>query len=195
MTNTNKLALAIGKSNNDATVAATANAEMKELRREPSVMLINAPMKEELGTVGNYAVFPAIGVLSLGTRIRLDYPEVKVKVMDGGISRYAEISSQIDSFKPQVVGLSVLTGTYGEGLKLAEYAKTNYKSTIVLGNDHVGFLPELILKNRPYVDYVVAAEIGEEAMSYLVGKEFGLPPTIHSRITGRMPYTTETGTA
>jgi radical SAM superfamily enzyme YgiQ (UPF0313 family) len=168
MSNTNKSTLTGGEGN------ATADARLCGLKRS-DVMLINAPLKEELGTVGNYAVFPAIGVLSLGTRIKRDYPGVELLVADGGISRYAEIVAQMDAAKPRLVGLSMLTGTYEEGLRLAEHAKNAYGSTIVVGNDHVGFLPELILRNRPYVDYVVAAEFGEEAMSYLVGRELGLP--------------------
>ena len=72
-------------------------------------------------------------------------------------------------------GLACLPALTRRALRLAEHAKTAYGSKIVVGNDHVGFLPELILRNRPYVDYVVAAEFGEEVMSYIVGRELGLP--------------------
>lgn len=145
---------------------------------EKRVMLANAPNPEpdSVGRPGNYAMFPAMGVVYLATRLRREYPDLNIKVADGGISGFNEVKKEIDTFKPDLLGLSVLTTTYGEGLKLAEYAKGRYGTTIVMGNDHASFFPEAILRNRPYVDYTIKAEVGEEPISYVVGKElYGRP--------------------
>lgn len=135
------------------------------------IMLINAPNRQDSNTSGNYAAFPAIGVVSLGTRLQQDYPALEVRVVDGGVRTTDYIKGKIDEIQPSIVGISVLTPTYSEGLELARYAKEHYGSTVVLGNDHASFFPELILQNRAYVDYVVRAEIGEIPLSYIVGKE------------------------
>lgn len=135
------------------------------------IMLINAPNRQDSNTSGNYAAFPAIGVVSLGTRLQKDYPALEVRVVDGGVRTTDYIKRKIDEVRPSIIGISVLTPTYSEGLELARYAKERYGCTVVLGNDHASFFPELILQNRPYVDYVVKAEIGEIPLSYIVGKE------------------------
>ena len=137
------------------------------------IMLINAPNRQDSNPAANYAAFPAIGIASLGTRLQKDYPDLKVRVIDGGVRTTDYIKKEIDREKPSIVGISVLTPTYSEGLELARYAKERYGSAVVLGNDHASFFPELILQNRPYVDYVVKAEIGEIPLSYVVGKETG----------------------
>lgn len=138
-----------------------------------SVMLINAPIPGDNNSSGNYAAFPAMGVVSLGTRLQKEFPDINVSVEDGGIKTADEIKIRIDRVKPSLVGLSVLTTTYEEGLKLAEYAKIKYGSTIVLGGDHASFFPELILQNRLFVDYVAEAEGGEVPLSYMVAREMG----------------------
>ncbi len=141
------------------------------------IMLVNAP-SSEVRNAGNYAAFSAVGTVSLATRIRNAYPRIELRVMDGGIRTAQEIREEMDSYRPSLVGISVLTPTYTEGLELAEYAKRNHGSKTVLGNDHASFFPEMILANRPYVDYVVRAEIGEIPIVHIVEKEFGLSPGI-----------------
>lgn len=144
-----------------------------KLKTMERVMLINAPTPENRNAAGNYSAFPALGVVSLGTRLQNDFPGLEVRVLDGGLRSRDELQREIDGYQPSLLGISILTPTYGEGLALAEYAKLHYHSTIVLGNDHASFFPELILEKRPFVDYVVRAEIGELPLSWIVGRELG----------------------
>ncbi len=140
------------------------------------VLLVNAPNSISDYTFtenGNYGVFPALGVISLGTRLKKDYPNLKIKVLDGGIFRTEYILREIDKYKPSIICISVLTPTYKEGLKIAEYAKKKYNSITILGNDHANFFPRLILEKRPFIDYVIKSEIGEPLLSHLVGKLIG----------------------
>lgn len=137
------------------------------------IILVNAPNPTAGSISGNYAVFPAMGIVSLGSRLKRDFPDAEVKVIDGGITNTEEIKREMAEYNPSLVALSVLTPTYNEGLKLAKYAKEELGSRTVLGNDHASFFPELILKERPYVDYVVKAEFGEEPLSHIVRIESG----------------------
>jgi len=137
------------------------------------VMLINSPNPTMGNTSGNYAVFPAMGIVNLGTRIKRDHPDVKLYVLDGGNKTTLQIKRIIDEHQPSLITFSVLTPTYSEGLELAKYAKERHNSRTVLGNDHASFFPELILQNRPFIDYVVQAEFGEDPLSYIVGLETG----------------------
>ncbi len=141
-----------------------------------NVTLINAPNPANGRTTGNYAAFPAMGIVNLGTRIKNDYPEIEVRVIDGGNRTTEQIKKKIDEYKPQLLALSVLTPTYSESLTLARHAKERHGSKTVLGNDHASFFPEVILHNRNYIDYVVQAEFGEEPLSYIIGLETGKHP-------------------
>jgi len=42
----------------------------------------------------------------------------------------------------------------------------------VLGDDHAGFFPDLILRTRPYLDYVVANDV-VEALTDLASRSLG----------------------
>ena len=137
------------------------------------VLLVNAPNPINGNTSGNYAVFPAMGVVNLGSRIKNDYPPIDVRVIDGGSKTIEDIKRSIDEYQPSLVALSVLTPTYKEGLELAKYAKEKQNSKTVLGNDHASFFPELILRNRSYIDYLVEAEFGEDPLSHIIGLETG----------------------
>lgn len=132
------------------------------------VMVINAPNPKNVHAAGNYAVFPAMGVVSLGTRLRKENPLADVRVSDGGIKTTEGICAEMDKYRPDVVALSVLSPTYEEGLKLAKHAKHKHGALTILGNDHASFFPRLILEKRPYVDVVVMSEFGEEPLSYVV---------------------------
>lgn len=150
------------------------------------VLLVNAPNSCSDDIAGNYATFPAMGVVSLGTAIKQAYPNLDVSVVDGGIHKTEEIKQKIDSTKPDLLALSVLTPTYGEGLRVAEYAKQKFGSKVVFGNDHASFFPELILSRRPYVDYVIKGDVGEEPIVKLIGGELEEVPGLYWREGGRI---------
>ena len=92
---------------------------------------------------------------------------IDVKVIDGGITGTDEIGAEMVAYQPDLVGLGVLTSTYPEGLRLARIAK-GIGADVVLGDDHAIFFPELILSNRPEIDYVVYNDVGEQPLSELV---------------------------
>jgi radical SAM superfamily enzyme YgiQ (UPF0313 family) len=138
-------------------------------RREFRVMLINSPNKADKAKQNaNYALFPHIGIVQLATRIKQDFKnQVLVHICDGGISFTEQICQEIREFEPDLVGISVLTPTYSEGLRIAQAAK-EMGALVVLGDEHAIFFPEQILANRPYVDYIVANDVGEQPFAELI---------------------------
>ncbi len=137
-------------------------------------MLINSPNpvgKDKRNA--NFALFPHMGIVQLATRVRKSFEgEVEVKIVDGGIYPLEKILQQITEDKPDLVGISVLTPSYEEGLKIALYAKES-GAKVVLGDDHAIFFPELILSKRPYVDYIIINDVGEQPFVELIESLLG----------------------
>ncbi|MEU7564264.1 B12-binding domain-containing radical SAM protein [Streptomyces eurythermus] len=133
------------------------------------LLLVNAPNPTENANASNYACYPHIGIVQLATAVRAAYgDQVTVRVVDGGISSTAHVQQAVRDFEPDLVGISALTPTYGEALRIAETAK-RAGAQVVLGDDHPGFFPRLILENRPAVDYVIANDVGEVPFVEFVG--------------------------
>lgn len=77
---------------------------------------------------------------------------------------WKEVRQTIDDFKPDLVGISVLTVEVPAALKISKICKTyNSQMPVVWGGIHPTFLPEQVLRYGP-VDVVVK---GEGEMSFL----------------------------
>jgi radical SAM superfamily enzyme YgiQ (UPF0313 family) len=86
--------------------------------------------------------------------------EVAQKVLAAAGGRLGVAALAVRAFAPDVVGVSALTPTYSEALKIADTAKA-CGAKVVLGDDHAIFFSEMILRNRPQIDYVIANDGGE----------------------------------
>jgi len=76
--------------------------------------------------------------------------------------------STVNSFKPDVLGVSTTFSSYKMGLSIAEKVKKhNPRCIIVFGGRHVSFRDVQVLNNRHEVDYVVRGE-GEMAFRKLL---------------------------
>lgn len=150
-----------------------------KITMKKKVMLVNAPTKMDCNESGNFSVFPSLGVISLGTRLQRDFPKIGVKIADGGLHTKEEIKHMIREYNPDIIGLSVLTPTYEQGLEIAKYAKERGATTI-LGNDHASIFSELIMEKRNFIDYIVKAEFGEEPLSWIISKELDIERKILS---------------
>jgi len=132
-------------------------------------MLINAPNASGAAGTGNIAAFPGMAAVTLATRLQRDFGnKLDIRVSDGGIKTAKQIAREISEFRPHAVGIGVLTPTYLEGLKLAQYAYKRHHSRVILGNDHAGFQSEHILNRYDFVDAVAEAEYGEAVISTAV---------------------------
>lgn len=140
------------------------------------ILLVNAPNEVMNNNASNYACYPHIGIVQLATAVRDRFgSRVDARVIDGGISTTRAVQESVARAAPDVLGISALTPTYGEALKIAETGKLA-GATVVLGDDHAGFFPELILRARQSVDYIVANDMGETPFVELIASLLGEAP-------------------
>lgn len=112
---------------------------------------------------------PPLGLLYLAGYMQKFSPEIELKVIDCLAEEidYEEIEKRIKDFAPDVIGVSVMTFTLLDSLKLAETAKNvNKNIKVVFGGPHVNIYSKetLALGN---VDFIVLGE-GEKIFNDLV---------------------------
>jgi len=103
---------------------------------------------------------PPLGPLYLATALKKN--NFEVKIIHKSEKKSNEIELEIESFKPDLVGMSVFTGYLNR--RYVELSKKLKKKgyLIVWGNAHPSLLPKEVLK-EDYVDFVVIGE-GEETL-------------------------------
>jgi len=128
------------------------------------VVLIN-PDTGHAERIESEAAWPPLGLLYIGAVLQNAGHEVKV-VDNGRIQLPVEkVVERVKREDPGVVGVSALTPTFKQGIKIARGIKTEIPDVkIVFGNYHATFTYDRILKKYPFVDYVV---LGEGEFSFL----------------------------
>ena len=129
------------------------------------LQLINAPLAEQYRGISRTGVFPPLNLITLATYVNSKLPETEIEILDGDIITLDEILNSIDA---DIVGISPKILTYDNSLKIAEKVK-QLNSKVVFGGPHASTLYSNILKNRPYVDYVVIGD-GEQALVNLLNQ-------------------------
>lgn len=110
-----------------------------------------------------YYPFPPLGLLSIGSFLRANGYEVKIKDYSGIDFNEDDVRKHIETFDGDIVGISVLTGPpLKRALMINKVAKELGKKTI-WGGPHPTILPEQTLKSG-YMDAIV---IGEGEYSFL----------------------------
>lgn len=111
-----------------------------------------------------------LGLGYLASYILDKMPDAKVKIVDYGVETYSteQWLTQLEDFKPEVVGLSVLTLGYARSMELARLAKTYDKHILtVSGGPHATVKPEDCLFQ---CDVTVRGEGEETFYDILQGK-------------------------
>ena len=75
---------------------------------------------------------------------------------------------QLETFQPDLVGISCMTPTYPQAVAICREVKKRSQAATVLGGPHVTALQEEILQVQPEIDYVVCGE-GELTIAELCG--------------------------
>lgn len=127
------------------------------------LQLINAPLVELYKGISRSGVYPPLNLISLATYIFDNIAEVEVEILDGDILSLSEILGKLDA---DFVGISPKILTYENSLIIAEEAK-KLGSTVIFGGPHASALYKEILRNRPFVDYVILGD-GEDALSNIL---------------------------
>lgn len=133
------------------------------------VLLIQAGMSGErrpYDVVERGQLMMPIGLGYLGAVLKDRGVEVRVKDYLAQKFEEKDFLKELDSFRPDLIGISSLTSTYKQAMRIVYLIKKAAATPIVMGGIHVSFLPEEALKNSN-VDFVIRGE-GEETISELI---------------------------
>lgn len=110
---------------------------------------------------------PPFGITTLATILRQRNHEVRLIDGTGALLSLHEVISEIESFKPEVIGISSLTPNYPNALMLARRIRKDFpEAVLVLGGVHPTVFPEEVLEECD-AHFVVAGE-GEIAFLEVV---------------------------
>ncbi len=138
------------------------------------ILLINPPAKNTI--IGNNPPIideergynPPLGILFIAAYL-LDNSEHEIKVIDAQVEEmdYERLKEAIKDFGPDVAGITAMSFTLVDVLKVAKIVKEIDSATlIVLGGPHVNIFPDETI-NMPEIDFLVLGE-GEEVFQKLV---------------------------
>lgn len=140
------------------------------------ILLINPPRENEI--IGNNPKIieeergfnPPLGLLHVAAYVE-SFTKHHIEVIDAQVERlsYTELKDRIQSFSPDVVGMTAMTMTMVDVIKTAKIVKDiNKHCPIVLGGAHVYLFPEETI-SLDNIDYLVIGE-GEIAFKELLDK-------------------------
>lgn len=101
-------------------------------------------------------LFPPLGVAYIAALLNENGHEAILK--DGNNCTLKEILNYTGLVKPDIVGITMNTTIRFEVLQLAKAVKKRYNLPIILGGPHPTLMPDQLLKNYPFVDYIIRNE-------------------------------------
>jgi anaerobic magnesium-protoporphyrin IX monomethyl ester cyclase len=108
---------------------------------------------------------PPLGIITLASYIKDIFPEIDVEAYDG---RYFSENELVERLDGDLIGFSTWFSNYENAISLAKTIKNIRPSTtIIFGGPHATAIPERILSNNVFVDYVICGE-GESAFLKLL---------------------------
>ncbi len=112
------------------------------------VLFLSPPQEDKM--------FPSLGIAYVAAMLNKNGHEAAIN--DGaGVSQEYMLKSA-KKINPQIVGLTMNTTNRFEVLDLAKKIKDLLKIPIILGGPHPSLLPDQLLKNYPFVDFIVRNE-------------------------------------
>lgn len=125
---------------------------------------------------------PPFGLLSLGSYLHEKGHGVKIidcreQIITHRTNDYLPLALKaIDEFKPDMVGINILTALFEEAVKISKAVKESHPDTLlVAGGVHPSVEPEFTFKQNPYID-AIGIGAGEEICLELLekGKDRGI---------------------
>lgn len=139
------------------------------------VLLINPPYFNHIKSVLPEAVEaergcnPPLGLLYIAGYVQTYSPPVKIKIIDCLAEQvsYEKLKNEIEIFSPDIVGVTVMSFTLIDSLKVAQLTKKiNSKIKVVFGGPHVNIYGrETLMLGK--IDYIVLGE-GEITFNKLI---------------------------
>ncbi len=131
-----------------------------------NVMLVSPPTESAVRRVMGETM-PPLGLAYLASMVK---DEHDVKIIDSIAEGYGreDVAKIIRDSDPDIVGLTATTSMMPDAYEIAKIAKgINENINIILGGPHATFVPERIMQECPYVDFIVRGE-GEDTFKELV---------------------------
>ena len=158
------------------------------------VLLVSSPLDDDEGRreAVNSRCFPPLGLLRIATQLQSDIPAIETKVVDGDLIGLSAIKNLVESFQPDIVGVSVLTTAYKSALEIATHSKNCGVGHVVFGNDHASFFPETILRRHSDVSFIIVGDNGERDFVDLITairsdlNPFDIVSSLHSIVDGKL---------
>lgn len=139
------------------------------------ILLINPPNLNPISSVLPTALEeerghnPPLGLLYIASYLKEKEPSYQIEVIDGPTENfdYSQLKEKIEEFKPEVVGIIVMSFTLIDALMVAKIVKEiNSETKVVLGGPHVHIFGQETLK-LGNSDFVILGE-GEKTFHQLV---------------------------
>lgn len=109
--------------------------------------------------------FPSLGIAYLVSM--LNSKGHQAFLHDGANSSISEMMSYLERVSPQIVGITMNTTNRFEALEMAKIVKSKYSLPVILGGPHPTLVPDQLMKNYPFIDFIVRNE-GEYTIVNLI---------------------------
>ena len=137
---------------------------------------------------GNYHSVP-VGILYIHSMLREH--GIDCRWVDGNVIGFDGIQKEIDTYRPDIVGVASLTLGRHRAIEVAQYAFNKYNIFVILGGPHVSIIYEQTLKHYSFVSACCTGP-GEYAMLALAqGKAYPFIPSFAWREGNKIVHTTE----
>lgn len=123
-----------------------------------------------------FLVTPALGIMYLSSYLKDMRPELETRLHDMKIANtsYSDLARLAREFRPDLIGLSVITPNSGHLLPVSRHLKAALPEVpLVVGGAHASSVREKVFYQAP-VDFVLTGE-GEEALWQLIQTLENLP--------------------
>ncbi len=132
------------------------------------ITLVNPPLLDDSA---HHPLFPPLGLTYLAAVLEQDEHEIKIADCPISNLNHKELSAELSSFQPNIIGITSMTPTIKSALQSAKKAKEVCPdATVIFGGPHVTFMDKQILSDEKSVDIVVRGE-GELTLRELAQNE------------------------
>ena len=130
------------------------------------ILLVNPPKVDQ----GGYKPSP-LGLLYLAAYLQKHCPQAQVRVTDGAIQGKEAVLQTCRSFRPDLIGISILTPGRHQGLHIAtEIKRLLPRSKTIFGNVHATIMWKQLMSQYKQVDYIARGEGEQTLYELVVGK-------------------------
>jgi len=145
------------------------------------MLLILPPYKSDFNTFTKpswgICRIPPIGLLAVGSYVHSKGYEVKIidcreLIVRHKTNEYIQhIVKVVEEFRPDVIGINMLTALFPEALRIAHGLKENFSDCLIIaGGVHPSVEPELTLQQNQYIDAICVGAGEEVCLDIMEGK-------------------------